>query len=310
MLLFNNITIIGAGLIGSSLARAVKQLGLVRQVTIGDINPDHCAVALQLGFADVATEDLAESVESADMVVLATPMLTFSAIMQAIAPHLPQGCIVTDTGSVKSQAITDITPHVPPHASYVPGHPIAGTEHSGPHAGFAELFQDRWFAMTPTADTPLAAMSQVQGLWEGVGCQVTTLDVAHHDSIFAFTSHLPTLLAFALVNTAIQMGEADKNEVLQFAASGFRGATRLAAQDPIVWRDVFILNKDALLAQLERLQQEIAAMTHAIRWNDVALLEERMTQARDVRQGLSESATARLGGDGLGGAASPRSRQA
>lgn len=286
-LITNTITIIGAGLIGSSLARAIKQLGLARTVVIGDINSQHCEKALALGFADIATIDLAESVEGANIVVLATPPLTFSSIMQAIAPHLAPGCIVTDVGSVKQQAIADIQPHVPAHVTYVPGHPIAGTEHSGPEAGFAELFQNAWFVLTPTPSTPLAALAPVQQLWEAVGSRVVTLTPAHHDAVFALISHLPTLLSFALVDAVIAAGPTMQAEALQFAASGFRGATRLAAQDPGVWQGVFITNKDALLENLERLQESLASLAKAIRWNDTETLDARLTAARAVRRSLS-----------------------
>lgn len=286
--LFHTITIIGAGHIGSSVARAVKQLGLARQVIIGDSNPAHCAAALDLGFADIATEDLAESVPNADLVMLATPPSTFGSIMAAIAPHLKTGCIITDVGSVKGAAIAAIDPHMPAHAAYVPGHPIAGNEHSGPQSGFAALFQDKWFVLTPTPATPLAALAPVQALWEALGCHVTTLTPEHHDEIFALTSHLPTLLSFALVNTAIDGGEAMQTEVLQFAASGFRGATRLAKQDPTLWCDIFLANQTALLQQLERVQAEIASMAQAIRWQNPAQITERLERARTVRRSLPE----------------------
>lgn len=283
---FNRITIIGAGLIGGSLARAVKQLGLARTVTIGDLNSDHCARALELGFADIATQDLAESVEDADMVVLATPVLTYSSIMQAIAPHLKQGAVITDTGSVKGQVIADIAPYVPAHVFFVPGHPIAGTEHSGPDAGFAHMFQDEWFIMTPTNNTPLTAMAEVQALWEGVGSKVVTMDPAHHDSIFALTSHLPSLLNFALVDAVAELDQHTQGEVLQYAFGGFKGATRLAAQHPITWRDVFITNKDSLLTSLDKMQESLAALSKAVRWNDAAFLEERLTRAQTLRRSL------------------------
>lgn len=286
MALFNHITIIGAGLIGSSLARAIKQLAIARTVAIGDTNSDHCEAALRLGFADTATVDLAESVEGADMVVLATPLLSFSIIMQAIAPHLARDCIITDVGSVKTQAIADITPYVPDGCFYVPGHPIAGTEFSGPDAGFAEMFRDAWLVLTPTADTSLTAMAQVQSLWDAVGAKVVTMTPEHHDRIFALTSHLPSLLSFGLVDTVAELGGTLQSEVLQYAFGGFKGASRLAAQDPIVWRDIFITNKDALLDHLQLLQDNLANMAKAIRWNDAAYLEERFTRAQIIRRSL------------------------
>jgi cyclohexadieny/prephenate dehydrogenase len=287
-ILFNSITIIGAGLIGSSLARAIKQLGLARSVVIGDINQHHCDAALRLGFADEATDDLTEAVRAADLVILATPVGIFGPIMEGIAPHLPAGCIITDVGSVKQAVVDAVQPHVPPHCAFVPAHPIAGTEHSGPDAGFAELFQNRWCVLTPTPATPLAALNEVQALWEAIGANAIIMDVRHHDDVFAMTSHLPSLLNFALVNAAADLGAHTQMEVLQFAASGFRGATRLAAQDPSVWRDVFLANREALLQQLAVLQEEIGTLTRAIRWGDAAVIEERLTRARDVRRTLKE----------------------
>ena len=291
MRLFNTITIIGAGLIGSSLARAIKQLGLAGQLIVADANQSHCDIAMQLGFADEATDDLAAAVRHADVVVLATPVGTFADIMQTIAPHLPTDCIVTDVGSVKRAVIDTVEPLLPSGTWFVPGHPVAGTEHSGPAAGFAELFQNQWCILTPTPNTPLHALDAVQKMWEAVGATVVIEEPDHHDDLFALTSHLPSLLAFALVNTAADLGVHTQTEVLRFAASGFRGATRLAAQDPAVWRDVFLANREALLTQLNLLQEEIAAMARAIRWGDAAVIEEKMTRARDIRQTLKTTAS-------------------
>jgi cyclohexadieny/prephenate dehydrogenase len=170
----------------------------------------------------------------------------------------------------------------------VPAHPIAGTEHSGPDAGFAELFQNRWCIITPTASTPLSALDEIQQLWQGVGALPTTMDPMHHDEVFALTSHLPSLLSFALVNTAADIGNHMQTEVLQFAASGFKGASRLAAQDPTVWRDIFITNREALLQQLNLLQEELAAMTRAIRWGDVDHIQSRLARAAQIRRGLKD----------------------
>jgi cyclohexadieny/prephenate dehydrogenase len=290
MRLFNTLTIIGAGLIGSSLARAVKQLGLAAHVVVADTNQAHCDIAMQLGFADEATDDLPAAVAGADMVVLATPVGTFADIMGTIAPHLPADCIITDVGSVKRGVIDVVEPMLPADRWFVPGHPVAGTEHSGPAAGFAEMFQNQWCILTPTRNTPLHALDAVQKMWEAVGASVVIVDADHHDDLFALTSHLPSLLAFALVNTAADLGEHTQTEVLRFAASGFRGATRLAAQDPAVWRDIFLANREALLTQLNLLQEEIAAMARAIRWGDTQVIEDKLTRARAIRQTLKTTA--------------------
>ena len=286
--LFDKITIIGTGLIGSSLARAVKQLGLARHIAIGDANPAHNRIALALGFADSADTDLAETVAHAELVILATPVGSFGPIMQAIAPALAQGAVVTDVGSVKQAVLDAVTPHMPLGTFFVPGHPIAGTEFSGPESGFAELFRGRWCILTPTADTPLPALDRVQNLWQSVGANVTVMTPEHHDSVLAMTSHLPTLIAFSAVNAAADLGEYTRAEILQFSAGGFRGFTRLAQQDPIMWRDIFLTNKEAVLAQLTLLQEDLAGLTRAIRWNDAAYLEERFTRARQIRKGLTE----------------------
>lgn len=286
MLLFNTITIIGAGLIGSSLARAAKQLGLARRVIIADNYQPHLDATLRIGFADDATDNLAEAVADADVVVLATPVSTFEPIMQAIAPHLPQGCIVTDVGSVKQAVIAAVEPYIPAGCHFVPGHPIAGTEHSGPDAGFAELFQGRWCILTPTSNTSLTAIDPIQKLWEAVGANISIMDPQHHDSVLAMTSHVPHLIAFATVNAAADMGAHIDQEVLQISATTFSGFTRVAASDPIMWRDIFLANREPLLAQLNILQEEIATLTRAIRWGDSALVEERLTKARALRRQL------------------------
>lgn len=286
--MFDKITIIGAGLIGSSLARAVKQLGLARHIAIGDANAAHNRISLALGFADSADIDLAEAVSDASIVVLATPVGSFGGIMQAIAPHLKPGAIVTDVGSVKQSVVDAVMPHLPAGTFFVPGHPIAGTEFSGPESGFAELFRARWCVLTPLPDTPLPALDAVQRLWQAVGANVTVMTPDHHDSVLALTSHLPHLIAFSIVNTAADLGEYTQAEVLQFSASGFRGFTRTAASDPVMWRDIFLLNKDAVLAQLALLQEDLAGLTRAIRWGDAQYLEDRLTRARAVRKSLAD----------------------
>lgn len=281
-------TIIGAGLIGSSLARAAKQLGLVRHLAIADTNPAHNDYCLKTGFADSATTDLAQAVHDADLIVLATPVGSFGTIAATIAPHIKPGAIITDVGSVKQAVIEAVLPHLPSDVQFVPGHPIAGTQFSGPESGFPELFRGRWCVLTPLPRTSLPALDAVQSLWEAIGSQVTVMPADHHDRVLALTSHLPSLIGFSIVNTAADLGEHMQSEVLQFSASGFRGFTRLAQQDPVVWRDIFLNNRDALLEQLHLLQEDLGILTRAIRWGDADLIEDRLARAQAIRNELAD----------------------
>lgn len=287
-LLFDRIVIIGAGLIGSSLARAIRPLRLTRSLTLADADARVIKTATRLHLADECTVDLQAAVMDADLVILATPVGSFTDIVQTIASHLKAGTILTDVGSVKHSVAAAVVPLLPPQVAYVPGHPIAGTEFSGPEAGFAELFRGRWCVLTPLPETPLPAVARVQELWEAIGAIVTVMTPEHHDRVLALTSHLPTLIAFSAVNTAADLGEHIQSEVLQFSAGGFRGFTRLAAQDPVMWRDIFLANRDAVLEQLHLLQEDLAALTRAIRWGDAAMLEERFARARAIRRGLND----------------------
>lgn len=284
---FNKMTIIGAGLIGSSMARAVKQLGLVRHLAIGDANAAHGDFCVKTGFADSTTTNLAEAVHDADIIMLATPVGSFASIAEVISPHLKPGAILTDVGSVKQSVIDDIIPYLPSDVQFVPGHPIAGTEFSGPEAGFAELFRGRWCILTPLPRTSLPALGAVQDLWEAIGSQVTIMPADHHDKVLALTSHLPHLIAFSILNTAADLGEYTQNEVLQFSIS-LRGFTRIAASDPIMWRDIFLTNREAVLEQLHLLQEDLAVLTRAIRWGDGDLLEQRFARAREIRKTMPD----------------------
>lgn len=285
---FNKMTIIGAGLIGSSLARAVKQLGLVRHLAIADASEAVCDYCVKTGFADSATTDLPHAVADADLIVLATPVGAFATIAALIAPHIKPGAILSDVGSVKQSVIDDVSPHLSSDVHLVPGHPIAGTEFSGPEAGFPELFRGRWCVLTPLPRTGLPALGAVQDLWEAIGSQVTIMPADHHDRVLALTSHLPTLLSYSIVNTAADLGEHVQSEVLQFSAGGFRGFTRLAKQDPVMWRDIFLANREAVLEQLHLLQEDLAVLTRAIRWGDGDTIQDRLTRAREIRLDLTD----------------------
>ena len=286
--LFGKIAIIGGGLIGSSLARAIWHDGIARTLAIGDADAAAVATIQRLGFCNLATTDLTEAVDGAELVMLAVPVGTMGALTAALAPHLMPGAILTDVGSTKVSVIKDVARHVPDGVHFVPGHPIAGTEFSGPEAGFAELFRHRWCVLTPVAETPLPALGRVQALWTAVGAEVTIMEPGHHDRVLAMTSHLPHLIAYSIVNAAADAGEHMEQEVLQYSAGGFRGFTRIAQEDPVMWRDIFLNNREALLEQLHLLQEDLAAMTRAIRFGDTTTIEARLSRAREIRRGLKE----------------------
>jgi cyclohexadieny/prephenate dehydrogenase len=288
-LMFPKLTLIGIGLIGSSLARALKEQGVARTITIGDINPDHCAKALELGLAQYATTDLASAVEDADCVIICTPVSTYSSIVKTIAPHLKAGCILTDVGSVKQQVIDAVLPHVPAGVAFVPAHPIAGTEHSGPTAGFAALFKNRWCILTPLENTPPAATATIKKLWEAMGSNVEIMTAAHHDKVLAITSHLPHLIAYTIVGTATELETSLQAEVIKFSASGFRDFTRIAASDPIMWRDIFLNNREAVLDILGRFTEDLTALQKAIRHGDGDTLQQWFTHTRAIRKGIVEA---------------------
>ena len=243
--LFDRVAIIGIGLIGSSLARVIRRDNPATRITACARRPETLETVRRLGIADAVTDDPAAAVVDADLVVLATPLSAYAAIARRIAPALKPGAIVTDVGSVKEQAIGDLRPVLPPGVHLVPGHPVAGTEHSGPESGFAEMFADRWCILTPLADGDPAAVEKVTALWRLAKMRVVTMPAEHHDLVLAITSHLPHLIAYTIVGTATALGDDLKSEVIAFSAGGFRDFTRIAASDPVMWRDIFIKNRDA-----------------------------------------------------------------
>ena len=271
--LFQRLVLIGIGLIGSSVARIARERGdLAVEVVVTDSSPVALERVAALGFADRIEADAARAVAGADCVMLCAPVGAYAAIAAAIAPHLTPGAIVTDVGSTKISVIRDVGPLLPANVQFVPGHPLAGTEYSGPDAGFTTLFQGRWCLLTPTADTDPAATDRVAELWRRAGSMVEVMDAAHHDRVLAIVSHLPHLIAFTICGTADDLAteggslEATRSEVLKFAASGFRDFTRIAASDPVMWRDVFLNNRDALLEMLARFTEDAQAMARAVRW--------------------------------------------
>ncbi len=290
--LFEAIALIGAGLIGSSLARAVRRHGLARRIAACAKSDATLARMRELGLADLATRDPAAAADGADLVAICTPIGTNGAIARAIAPVLKPGQIVTDVGSVKQAVIAAVAPELPAGVHFVPGHPLAGTENSGPDAGFATLFENRWCVLTPPAGTDAAAVDRVAELWRRVGSSVDILDAAHHDRVLAITSHLPTLIAFNIVGTVADLENSTRSEVVKYSASGFRDFTRIAAQDPIMWRDIYLHNREAVLDMLQRFSEDLARLQRSIRWGEGEALEDLFRRSRDLRRNVIEAGQA------------------
>lgn len=287
--LFGRVTFIGIGLIGSSLARALRARGLVGTIACHTAADGSMERALELGVVDEIFADPAAAVAEADLVVLAVPIGANADVAAAIGPHLKAGAIVTDVGSVKRAVLRDVGPHLPDGVHFVPGHPIAGTEHSGPDAGFAELFEDRWCILTPDPGCDAAAIARVRALWEGIGSKVDLMDADHHDQVLAITSHLPHLIAYTIVGTADDLQDHLRQEVIKYSASGFRDFTRIAASDPVMWRDVFLNNREAVLEILQRFSEDLTALQRAIRWGEGEKLQELFTRTRKIRRGIIEA---------------------
>ena len=286
---FDTVAIIGLGLIGSSVARGVKARALARRVTGYDISTQVDSRAKELGFCDHVANTPAEAVKGAELVLIAVPVGATADAMKSVAPHLAEGAIVTEVGSVKAAVIRQVLAELPARATFVPGHPIAGTEHSGPDAGFAELFDGRWCILTPCERSSEAAVEKVAALWRGLGSAVETMTPEHHDIVLAITSHIPHLIAFNIVGTAADVEEVTQSEVIKFSAGGFRDFTRIAASDPVMWRDVFLNNKEAVLEMLGRFSEDLAALQRMIRWDDGTALLELFTRTRAIRRGIIEA---------------------
>ena len=293
---FQRLTLIGAGLIGSSVARVARERrDLAAEVVVTDRSAMVLERVAALGFADRIEPDAARAVAGADCVMLCAPVGAYAAITAAVAPHLAPGAIVTDVGSTKVSVIRDVGPLLPPGVHFVPGHPLAGTEYSGPDAGFSTLFGGRWCLLTPLDGTSPAATEQVAEFWRRAGSMVEVMEPMHHDRVVAIVSHLPHLIAFTICSTADDLateGEglaASRSEVLKFAASGFRDFTRIASSDPVMWRDVFLNNREALLEMLARFTEDTQAMARAVRWGDAAYIEDRIGRGRQIRRGLIEA---------------------
>jgi cyclohexadieny/prephenate dehydrogenase len=287
--LFRRAALIGIGLIGSSLARAMVKHGLVGEIAIATRSQATLDKARSLHLGVSYSLDPAEAVVGADLVVIGTPLGAYAEIAERIGPLLEPGVIVSDVGSVKQAVIRDVAPHLPDGVHFVPGHPIAGTEHSGPEAGFAELFEDRWCVLTPPPGCNAQAVEKVTSLWRSVGSSVQTMDAGHHDKVLAITSHLPHIIAYTIVGTAADLEASDRAEVIKFSASGFRDFTRIAASDPIMWRDIFLNNREPVLEMLQRFSEDLTAIQRAIRWGEGEELEARFRRTRAIRRGVVEA---------------------
>jgi cyclohexadieny/prephenate dehydrogenase len=288
-LLFERVTFIGIGLIGSSLARRMRRDHLARETVVCAHSQESLDKVLDLKLADRVTLDPRAAVQGADLVVIATPLSAYGEIAERIAPTLKPGAIVTDVGSVKGAAIRDLAPALPRNVHFIPGHPVAGTEHSGPEAGFPELFEGRWCILTPPSGTDPAALDRVTRLWQAAGSKVVTMDPDHHDKVLAIVSHLPHLIAYTIVGTATDLEQTLKTEVIEFSASGFRDFTRIAASDPVMWRDVFLANREAVLEMLQRFTEDLTALQRAIRWGEGDKLQELFTRTRAIRRAIIEA---------------------
>jgi cyclohexadieny/prephenate dehydrogenase len=289
MLPFSRVTVIGLGLIGSSLTRSVRALMPTVRLTGFDADADVRERVRALDLVDDVTDTVAAAVIDADLVVLCVPVRAMKAIGEAIAADLSSGAVVSDVGSVKGQVLADLGSVLPEGVALVPAHPVAGTEKSGPDAGFATLFANRWCILTPGPDADPVAVTRVSEFWARLGANVELMDAAHHDMVLAVTSHLPHLIAYSIVGTASDLEEVTRSEVIKYSAGGFRDFTRIAASDPVMWRDVFLTNKDAVLETLQRFTEDLTALQRAIRWGDGDFLEALFTRTRAVRRTIIDA---------------------
>ena len=284
--LFDRLALIGVGLIGSSIARAARAQNLVRSIVATARSEATRARVAELGIADEVVDSNAAAAAGADLVILSIPVGQSGPVAREIGAHLKRGAIISDVGSVKGSVVRDMAPHIPAGVHFVPAHPVAGTEYSGPDAGFAELFVNRWCILTPPEGTDPAAVERLAAFWRALGANVEVMSAQHHDLVLAVTSHLPHLIAYTIVGTADELSQVTRSEVLQFSAGGFRDFTRIAASDPTMWRDVFLANKDAVLEMLGRFNEDIASLTRAIRRGDGDALFAHFARTRAIRKGI------------------------
>ena len=287
--MFNRIAIIGLGLIGSSIAHASRRGGLAKEIAGHDASADVLDRAGRIGFCDSLHADIGDAVDGAELVILCAPVGTYKTIAQAINPFLTKGAILSDVGSVKGAVVRDVGPHVPEDVHFIPAHPIAGTEFSGPEAGFASLFDGRWAILTPVPGSDAAAVETLRAFWQGLGSNVEVMDAGHHDLVLAVTSHLPHLIAYNIVGTANELEKVTESEVIKFSAGGFRDFTRIAASDPTMWRDVFLNNREAVLEMLGRFNEDLSILQRAVRNGDGQLLFDFFTRTRAIRRAIIDT---------------------
>jgi len=283
---FRKLALIGIGLIGSSIALAARRHNLAGTIAIATRKAETLEEARALGLGDTYTLDAAEAVKGADLVILCAPVGAYEQIMQIIAPALEPGAILSDVGSVKGHVVKALAPLVPAGVDFIPGHPIAGTEYSGPSAGFPELFAGRWCVLTPDGAVAPAQVEKLAQFWRAMGSQVEVMGAAHHDMVLAITSHIPHLIAYNIVGTVADLEAATQSEVIKFSASGFRDFTRIAASDPVMWRDVFLTNRDAVLEMLGRFLEDLSVLQRAVRTGDGPALEAMFTRTRAIRRSI------------------------
>jgi cyclohexadieny/prephenate dehydrogenase len=286
---YDRVALIGLGLIASSMAHAIRWKGLAGEVVGHAKSPESRATALQIGLVDRVFDTAAEAVAGADLVVLCVPVGAMGAIAAEIAPHLAPGATVTDVGSVKQAVVEAVGPHIPEGVHFIPGHPLAGTEHSGPRAGFATLFVNRWWLLTPLEGGDTAATARLRGFLQGMGANVDEMEVGRHDLVLAVVSHTPHLIAYTMVGVADHLRRVTQDEVIKYSASGFRDFTRIAASDPTMWRDVFLTNRDATLDILGRFTEELFMLQRAIRMGDGDMLFDYFTRTRAIRRSIIEA---------------------
>ena len=284
--IYNHIAVIGIGLIGSSVIRATQNYGLAETITAYD-NDENCRnIARKIGLENI-TDSIEEAVRGADLVILAVPVGAMAEAARKIAPHLKDGATITDTGSTKKSVIQDVKPILPPQCHFIPSHPIAGTEYSGPEAGFATLFKNRYWIILPS-EADKDACKKFKKYLDALGAKTEEMTAEYHDQVLAITSHLPHLIAYTIVGTAFDFEQQIQNDVIKFSASGFRDFTRIAASDPVMWRDVFISNSDAVLEMLGRFNEDLAYLQKAIRWGDASKLEELFAKTREIRTKIKD----------------------
>ncbi len=287
--MFSKVALIGLGLIGSSLSHAMRRKGLAGTISGCARSEQTLKRAAELGLADDLTGDAGKAVKDADLVFLNVPVGAMGAVARSIAPQLKKGAIVTDVGSVKAAVIRDVAPHIPDGVHFIPGHPVAGTEQSGPDAGFADLFENRWCILTPLEGADKEAVKKLEAFWKAVGSNVDFMDPEHHDLVLGITSHLPHLIAYNIVTTAADLEEVLGKEIIKYSAGGFRDFTRLAASDPTMWRDVFLNNREAVLELLGRFSEDLSALQRAIRWGDGEKLFDLFSRSRKVRREIIDA---------------------